>query len=87
MTFIALASTLVGAILLYLQAPRQAWRRMPLPAGPARLGGIAALLLGLLVWQTMTTPVTGFFIQLTVLMIAFAAFPYLALLRGPATRR
>jgi hypothetical protein len=86
MTFAAFVFTLLGAALLYLQAPRQAWRRTPLAAGPARLAGIAALLIGLLVWQTMTNPVTGFFIQLTLLMLAFAAFPYLALLGG-RTRR
>ena len=86
MTAAALAFTLFGAALLYLQAPRQAWLRKPLATGPARLAGIASLLAGLLVWQTMTSPVTGFFTQLTVLMLAFAAFPYLALLGG-RTRR
>ncbi len=86
MTAAALAFTLLGAAMLYLQAPRQAWRNKPLPGGPARLAGIASLLVGLLVWQTMSTPVTGFFIQLTVLMLAFAAFPYLALLGGRARR-
>lgn len=86
MTFAALSLTLLGAMLLYLQAPRQAWRRAPLPAGPARVAGIVSLLAGLLVWQTMTTPVTGFFIQLTLLMLAFAAFPCLALLGGRAPR-
>ena len=86
MTFAALAFTLLGAAFVYLQAPRQAWRRKPLPATPARLAGIASLLVGLLVWQTMSTPVTGFFTQLTVLMLAFAAFPYLALLGGRARR-
>ena len=86
MTIAALAFTLIGAALLYLQAPRQAWLRQPLPLVPARLGGIAALLAGLLVWQTMTNPVTGFFIQFTLLMLAFAAFPWLALLGGRASR-
>lgn len=81
MTPIALAFTLFGAILLYLQAPRQAWLKAPLPLLPARAAGISSLLAGLLVWQVMTSPVTGFFIQLTLLMLAFAAFPYLALLR------
>ncbi|HTU12811.1 MAG TPA: hypothetical protein VMG08_18115 [Allosphingosinicella sp.] len=81
MTFAALAFTVLGATLLYLQAPRQAWRRTPLPTAPTRLAGIVSLLIGLLVWQTMTSPVTGFFIQLTLLMLAFALFPYLALLR------
>jgi hypothetical protein len=81
MTSAALAFTLLGAILLYLQAPRQAWLRAPLPMLPARAAGIASLLVGLLVWQTMTTPVTGFFVQLSLLMLAFAAFPWLALLR------
>ena len=86
MTAAALAFTLLGAALLYLQAPRQAWRRTPLAVAPARLAGISSLLVGLLVWQTMTTPVTGFFVQLTLLMLAFAAFPYLALLGGRARR-
>jgi hypothetical protein len=86
MTLPALAFTLLGAALLYLQAPRQAWLRKPLPTGPARLAGIGSLLVGLLVWQTMTSPVTGFFTQFTVLMLAFAAFPYLALLGGRARR-
>lgn len=86
MTLIALAFTILGAALLYLQAPRQAWLRRPLPLVTARLGGIASLLIGLLVWQTMTNPVTGFFIQLTLLMLAFAAFPWLALLGGRARR-
>jgi hypothetical protein len=86
MTFAALAFTLLGAALLYLQAPRQAWLRTALPQGPARLAGSAALLVGLLVWQTMSNPVTGFFIQLTLLMLVFAAFPYLALLGGRARR-
>ena len=86
MSLIALAFTLLGAALLYLQAPRQAWLRAPLPMLPARAAGIAALLAGLLVWQTQTNPVTGFFTQLIVLMLAFAVLPGLALL-GSRVRR
>lgn len=81
MTFVALACTLLGAMFLYLQAPRQAWLPVPLAKAPARLGGVVSLLVGLLVWQTLTSPVTGFFVQLTLLMLAFATFPYLALVR------
>lgn len=83
MTAAALAFTLLGAVLLYLQAPRQAWLRAPLPALPARVSGIICLVVGLLVWQVITTPVTGFFVQLSLLMLAFATFPYLALFRRP----
>lgn len=77
----AFAFTLIGALLLYLQAPRQAWLKAPLPAVAARPAGIVSLLVGLLLWQSMTNPVTGFFVQLTLLMLVFATFPCLGLLR------
>ena len=82
MTYVALALTLVGALLFYLASPRQAWRAAALPAGPARAGGAAVLLVALILWQTATTPVTGLFILATLLMVLLAAFPWLALARS-----
>jgi hypothetical protein len=79
MTVPALILTLSGALLFYLSSPRQALRRAPLPAARARFAGTASLVVALILWQSMTTPVTGLFILATLLMVLLAAFPWLAL--------
>ncbi|HEV7660898.1 MAG TPA: hypothetical protein VGO55_13750 [Allosphingosinicella sp.] len=84
MTFSALALTLIGALLFYLASPRQAWRAAALPAARTRAAGTASLIAALILWQSMTTPVTGLFILMTLLMVLLAAFPYLALARSRA---
>jgi hypothetical protein len=84
MTFPALLLTLFGALLLYLSSPHQALRRAALPAARARFAAAASLLVALILWQTLTTPVTGLFILITLLMVLLAAFPWLALARSRA---
>jgi hypothetical protein len=84
MALFALAFTLLGALLLYLAAPRQAWLATPLPPRRARAAAASSLLAALLAWQMTTTLVTGLFILITLLMVLFPAFPCLALLRRRA---
>lgn len=77
--FLAFALTLAGAALFYLGFRRQRWRKSPLSRRVAMPTSMLLLALALAGWIQATRPDTGTFIFLVLLMLLWAAFPFVGL--------
>lgn len=78
---LAFLLTLGGCSLLYLSHRHQGWLQQPLPAMPARVAGVAGLLLALVCAAISFSPLTAFFAWLAMQMLVFSLLPFLSLLR------
>jgi len=76
--FLAFMLTFAGAACFYLGCRHQRWRRNTLPFVVAAPVSAVLLLLGLAAWIQATRPDTGIFIFLTLLMLLWSCFPFLA---------
>ena len=76
--FLAFMLTLAGAASLYLGSRHQQWRSTPLSHKFSIPLSALLLLLALGVWIRATQPLTGTFIFLTLLMLLWSVFPFIA---------
>lgn len=71
---------LAGCCLLYLSHRHQGWLAQPLPAAPARAGGVLALLLSLCCALAVFSVITALFAWLAAAMLAISLLPFFSLM-------
>lgn len=82
-----LLASLAAALCFYLSAPRQQWLARALPGRSGRLAGVLLLAIADLLWQRLMHGAAAFFVLLSIVMLLFAIFPALSLLKPPFSRR
>lgn len=81
LTLLLFVLTLLGCSLLYLSHRHQAWLRRPLPALPARAGGVLLLALALVCANACFHPLAALMVWLMLQMLMFSLLPLFSLLR------
>ena len=82
MVLLGVLVTLVACLCLYLGSANQTLLTRPWPAGPARIGGLLGLILGLFVFNTTMQALAGTFTFVVVLILALSILPYLGAWRS-----
>lgn len=81
-----LLASIAATLCFYLSAPRQQWLSKALPGHIGRLVSGLLLAIAYLLWQRLMHGAAAFFVLLTIVMLLFAIFPALSLLKAPSTR-
>lgn len=72
-----------AALRFYLSSPRQQWLDKPLPG---RLARALLLIVAYLLWLRVMHGAAAFFVLLSIIMLLFAIFPALSLLKPSSSR-
>ncbi len=80
---LGLLAACAGSVCIYLASGNQRWRAQPLPATPARIAGCTLLVLAWLAFARAMQIVTASFVWPTLLMLVWAALPYIGALQHP----
>lgn len=78
---LGLLGTLLGSLSVYLASPHQRLLAQPWPTQPARVAGLLLVLAGGAALLRAMQTLPALFTLITLLMLAFAAWPYLGALR------